>query len=179
MKHIIFDALIDGKMANACEENINGKGMGFSFEVPDFEPQDLNDGLFGYQFQDSKDELKIVFPDGTIKKTKGKVVKLSKAKMKKIVEQRDFLRKQKSALAQAKYAIRQAIEKNIGSVADQLNAASTTNETVKQEWQAKFALRDAIKFEHGKRLKEAIRTATKVEELPEITDDFASWANGG
>jgi len=179
MKHIIFDVLVDNKMANACEQNINGMGMGYSFEVPDFEAADLNAGVFGYQYKNTNDDLEIVFLDGKIEKVKGKVVKLSKAKMKKIVEQRDFLRKQKAALAQAKYAIRQTIEKSVGSVTDQLNAASTTNETIKQEWQARFALRDAIKYEHGTRLKNAIRTATKVEELPEITEDFASWANGG
>jgi hypothetical protein len=179
IEHIIFQNLSDGAMATPCEQNINGMGMGYSFKVGEFEAADLNAGEFGYQYRETKDDLDIVHPKGKIEKAKGKVVKLSKAKMKKIVEQRDFLRTQKAALAQAKYAIKTAIINNVGSVTDQLNATSTTDETIKQEWQAKFALRDAIKFEHGKRLKDAIRTATKVEELPEITNDFESWANGG
>jgi hypothetical protein len=176
---IVFPSLKNGAMATPSAENFNGTGLGFCFEVAEFAPEDLNEGRIGYRYEATNDDLDIVHPDGSITLEKGKVVKLSKAALKKIVTQQKFAQKQKSALTQAKFAIKTAIINNVGSITDQLNAASTTDETIKQQWQAKFALRDAIKYQHGKRLKDAIRTATKVEELPEITDDFASWANGG
>ena len=181
MKHIVFSDLKDGAMATPCAENINSMGMGYSFEVREFEADDLNAGLFGYQYRETKDDLEIVFPDGKTKKIKGKVVRLSKSKMKKIVDKREFLRKQKGLLDAAKALIGVTLINKIGSINSQLNASTATNPDIQKEWQAKFKLRDEIKFKHGKRLKDAIRNAKNLDDLEVIkismTKSFKRWAN--
>lgn len=181
MKHIIFPALIDGKMANACEQNINGMDMGYSFEVDEFEPAELNAGEFGYQYRETKDDLDIVFPDGRVEKAKGKVLRLSKSDMQPIVDAEKFARKQKQMLSAAKALIGVVLVKEIGSINTQLNASTATDPDVIEQWQAKFALRDEIKFTHGKRLKQAIRNASDLNQLEKISTtmnkDYERWAN--
>ena len=179
---IIFPTLSDGIMATPCAENINGMGMGYSFEVPKFEAQDLNEGEFGYQFKATDDDLDIVFPDGKVEKQKGKIVRLSKSKMKPKIDAEKFNLHQAKLLNSAKALIGQILVQKIGSITAQLNASTSTNPDVINEWQPKFQLRDEIKFIHGRRLKDAILGAKKLDDLEKIkltmTENFEGWANG-
>ena len=181
MKHIIFPQLEDGSMPTPCAENINGMGMGYSFEVAEFEAEDLNNGEFGYQFKATDDDLDIVFPDGKVERAKGKVVKLSKNDMQPILDAEKLEQKQSLLLANAKNLIGSTIVAQVGAITDQLNAGTTASEDIKSQWKAKFELRDKIKFVDGKRLKDAVRNAKTSDDLTAIeatmTNDSSGWAN--
>ena len=178
---IIFPELKDGTMANPCADNYNGTGLGYCFEVAEFEAEDLNAGEFGYQFKATNDDLDIVHPDGKVEKAKGKIVRLSKSDMQPRIDAEKFNSQQRRLTKKAKNLIAETLLKEIGSITAQLNASTSTNPDVQKEWQAKFALRGEIKFVHGKRLKDAIRNAQDLDALEGIkstmTSDFKGWAN--
>jgi len=91
-----------------------------------------------------------------------------------------LLVKKAQALAKAKTLIANAISKNVGSVTSQLNASTATDPEIRKEWDVKFALRNEIKFTHGRRLKDAIRNAKNLNDLEKIpmNEKYEDWANG-